>query len=42
MRMNSFDEYRYDTYQWSVVDVTSFVFMLQACNDGHIGKGLAA
>ena len=37
MRMWSADEYRYDTYTFGVQDVTSFVFMLQACNDGHIG-----
>ena len=37
MRMYTEDEYRYDTYSFSVQDVTSFVFMLQACHNGHIG-----
>ena len=36
MRMWSADEYRYDTYTFGVQDVSSFVFSLQACNDGHI------
>ena len=36
MRMFSADDYRYDTYQMSVADVTSLVFSLQACHDGHI------
>ena len=34
--MYSADELRYDTYSLSVADVTSLVFSLQGCSEGHV------